>query len=158
MTSPVKFNKNGNLAKLVKKLQSLHRQKVSVGYFKEQPWHSEADMSYAELMQLHEYADSDSPWPRREVLNPLARGMSARKGTFKINLSKYLVRFIREDSFDRDKLFDYIGQWAVHESYKIFGNPAYLIVKSNPTPLVDTGELRDNFAWKVSFRGTVHTL
>lgn len=115
-------------------------------------------MPYAELMQLHEYADSTSPYPRRQVLNPLARQMSARKGKFKIELKNYLYRFIKEESYDRDKLLDHIGLWAVHKSYEIFGNPAYLEVRSNPTPLVDTGELRDNFAWKVSFRGTVHTL
>ena len=115
-------------------------------------------MPYAELMQLHEYADSSSPYPRREVMRPLAAHMRVRKGKFRSSLNQYMCRFIKEDAFDRDKLFDYIGQWVVHKSYEIFGNSAYLTVRSNPTPLVDTGELRDNFAWKVSFRGTVHTL
>lgn len=113
-------------------------------------------MPYAELMQLHEYADSSSPYPRRPVLQPLA--MQISKGKFKLDLKKYLCRFINEEAYDRDKLFDHVGLWAVHKSYEIFGNPAYLEVRTNPTPLVDTSELRDNFAWKVSFRGTVHTL
>jgi hypothetical protein len=117
-------------------------------------------MPYAELMQLHEYADSSSPYPPRPVMSILEHQMKAKKGEFRINVDKYLCRFINEDAFDRDKLFDYIGQWVVHKSYEVFGNAGfpYLAVRTNPTPLVDTGELRDNFAWKVSFRGTVHTL
>ena len=156
MKSQVKFNQNGKLANLVKKLKTLHKQKVEFGYFEEQGYHSEAEMPYTMLMRIHEYGEGTLA--SRPVLQNLSNQMSARGGSFRTTLKNELCQFITKDNYTAITLLNELGAWGVHKAHRIFGNPAYLLVTYNPTPLVDTGELAENFAWKVSLVGTVNTL
>lgn len=153
--SRVKFNQNGNLAKLVKKLQSVHNQRVQTGYFKEQGEHPTAEMTYAELMRIHEYGDGN--FPARPVFKNLRFDI---RNEIKPHLIKQLRMFVKNPTYTREHLFDSVGKWVADKAFDIFGNRGgnYLTVTYNPSPLIDTGSLESNFAYKVSFIGRVVTL
>lgn len=158
MNSKVKFNRNGNLGKLLNKLQKLNRQKVQIGYFQSQGIHTPSELHYTELMRIHEYG-TDTIKAR-----PVFAGAwytlaeEVRGKAFKVTMTNYLNRYVKEaENFNNDKLLDYVGQWGVRYVQSVFGDPV-LGVTWNPTPLIDTGELSENVAWKVTLRGKVHTL
>jgi len=162
MTSKVTFKRNGNLAKLVAKLQKLNRQKIEVGYFQSQGIHTSAKLHYTELMRIHEHGVGVYVRPvlgaekSYNYSDTIVGQMEA--GSFKKLLKGWLCDYVKNANFTNDHLADKFGMWAVHSANEIFGNPDVLWVTTNETPLIDTSELADNFAWKVSWRGTVHTL
>ena len=129
-----------------------------MGYFQSQGIHSPSELYYTELMRIHEYG-TDTIKARPVLAGAwytLAEEM--RTKAFSIKLKSFLCRYVKEDkNFNNDKLLDYVGQWGVRYAQDIFGDPI-LGVTWNPTPLVETGELSDNFAWKTTLTGRVHTL
>lgn len=112
-------------------------------------------MSYAELMRMHEYGDGN--FPPRPVFKFLRKEIETE---FKPHLIKHINMFISKPTYTRDYLFDGVGKWVADKAFEIFGNRGdnYLTVTYNETPLIDTGALESNFAYKVSFVGKVVTL
>lgn len=143
---------NKLLSKLKKKLEDLDDQKVQIGYFKEQGNHQRANMPYASLSYIHAYADEFGlPFPSRPVLpqiRPSIGGGVNQNKFFKGLLCKYML----SDAYSANDLLVDVGKKYQDDGRFIFGNAAYLAVTEggNPTPLDDTGELKDNFAYRTS--------
>ena len=128
---------------------------MQTGYFREQGEHPTAEMTYAELMRIHEYGDGN--FPARPVFKNLRFDIQHE---LRPSLIKQLNMFIKTPAYTRESLFDSVGKWVADKAYDIFGNRggSYLTVTYNQSPLIDTGALESNFAYKVSFVGKVVTL
>lgn len=136
----VQFNPKGNLGKLLNKLQTLNKQKIEVGYFSEQGLHATGD-SYANIMKVNY-----NGW---QIMNLVSNAMKTdirkRSGT----LSREINQLVHTNQSTNNFLMD-LGNTYAHYSINYFGNDNFLVVTSNPTPMIDTGELADNFAWRTS--------
>lgn len=143
------------LNKLMKKISKIHGQYVSIGYFKEQNLHSEANMPYANLLYIHAYGLVDGA-PVRDVmghLKPMIYGANEESPLIKSLLKQF---FCNKTTIEH--VFSKIGETYQDKGKSIFGNPTILQAsESNPTPLIDTSELKDNFAYKTSIRMEVVT-
>lgn len=149
------MNPKGNLAKLVQKLKKLNNQKVDLGYFEEQGLHSSGD-SYVEIMKVHELGEYGMP--ARPVLGNVSilidRDFERSTGA----LWTFINSLVHTPSSSISDELDKLGSVYAHYSERIFGNPAYLTVTFNPEPLVDTGELAENFAWRTTLNMTYKTV
>ena len=136
----VQFNPKGNLGKLLTKLQKLNKQKIEVGYFAEQQLHATGD-SYANIMKVNY-----NGW---QIMNLVSNAIKAdiRKGSG--TLARELNQLVHSNQEPTKFLMD-LGNTYAHYSINYFGNDQFLVVTYNPTPMVDTGELADNFAWRTS--------
>ena len=145
----VTFNPNGRLGKLVKKLEQLNKQKVEVGYFSEQPLHYTED-SYANIMKVNE-----NGWTIMSLI-----GDAIRNDLRKVNgvLGRELKQLVHTTSFSPQNMLDNLGNTYAHYSINYFGNDQVLVVTSNPIPMVDTGELSENFAWRTSLTMSYKTV
>lgn len=160
MSSKVVMKQNGNLAKLVKKLRQLNKQNVKFGYFQEQGIHTASGLHFTELMRIHEYG-LGGVWVR-PVLGvshawPFTLKGEMESASFTKLMGTYLNDYVQKD-MTNDQLADRFAMWSIRTVEGIFGNSPPLKYTYNETPLIDTGELADNFAWKVSWRGVIHTL
>lgn len=160
MPSKVTMKRNGNLAKLVKKLKALNRQKVEFGYFQEQGIHTPSNLYFTELMRIHE--DGQGVSVRPVLGNPHAWPHTVKgqmeTSTFTALTANWLKDYVRNIDMTNDRLADKFSMWAVHTAGDIFGQSPPLRYTYNETPLIDTGELSDNFAWRVSWQGVIRTL
>lgn len=153
------MKRNGNLAKLVKKLQALNKQKVEFGYFEEQGLH-QSGLKYTELMSIHENGDGGvAVRPVLGKFHPYSHTLLGQMGDkpFTTLTTKWLNDYIHTD-MTNDRLADKFSMWAVHSAGDIFGNTPPLVFTYNETPLIDTGELSSNFAWRISWQGVVRSL
>jgi hypothetical protein len=148
MTS-VKFNPNGNLGKLLKRLHQMNNQKIELGYFSEQLPHASGD-DYADIMMSHGNGFMIMDYIKFDVESDLLKSNGA--------LGKELNMFIHNPSTSTATLLDNIGNTYAHYSTYYFGNSDKLYVTFNPTPMVDTGELADNFAWRTTINTTYKTV
>lgn len=143
------------LNKLFQKIKNIHDQHVSIGYFKSQGLHSQANMPYANLLYIHAHGLVYGA-PVRDVmahLRPMITG-----GNSESSMILKLLRDYFNNKMTREEVFSEIGRSYRDKGKSIFGNPSYLeATDSNPTPLVDTKELRDNFAYKTSITMKVVT-
>lgn len=144
--------KTKNFEKLENKIKRLVKENVESGYFKEQPDHPTADMSYAQLMAIHEYGYGGLPErPVREIT------MSSMKGEVGKIIKRNLFRLSEE------KLLDLIGKNTTELAKSIFGespplepNSDYTIdMKGFDAPLIDSGVLRENWSYRVSINGKI---
>lgn len=144
--------KTKNFEKLAKKLQTLAKESVESGYFKEQPDHPEANMSYAQLMTIHEYGyDGNEERPVRDIT------MANMKGEVGKILKQNLFKLSEE------QLLDVIGKNTTRFAKSVFGdtsllasNSAYTIdLKGFDAPLVDSGLLANNWSYRVSINGKI---
>ena len=136
------------LARLKQKIDALHGQSTMIGYFKEQPMHPTANMSYAALAHTHAYSNL---YPERNVFNymkPWLGGSSASQTKFFKDL--FIRHFKYNTTLNLDIMMNKIGREYMEKGKNVFGNASLLTVTGNPTPLVDTGELRDHFAYKTT--------
>lgn len=143
------------LNKLFAKIKNINDQSVSIGYFKEQRPHSKANMPYANLLYIHAYGLVHGA-PVRDVmshLKPMINGGNPESGMILDRLRKYF-----NNKYTAEQVFSDIGQEYRDKGKSIFGNPSYLVAtSSNPTPLIDTKELMDNFAYRVSINMRIIT-
>lgn len=111
-------------------------------------------------MRIHEYG-LGGVWVR-PVLGvshawPFTLKGEMESASFTKLMGTYLNDYIKKD-MTNDQLADRFAMWSIRTVEGIFGNSPPLKYTYNETPLIDTGELVDNFAWKVSWRGVIHTL
>lgn len=159
MKMTVRRNKRkSKLSSLVAKLKALHGQSTKIGYFKEQGLHPNADMPYASLAYIHANAhEFGLPFPTRDIfapIKPVVGGYPAQSKFFK-NLLKRHIQL--KTSYTLENLLDDIGKKYRDDGKNIFGNTAYLEQTSNPTPLIDEGDLKKAFAYKTSFNYVIKT-
>jgi len=152
------------LEKVLKHFQSLDDLEIFTGYFKEQGNHSSASgegesLSYAEIMELHHFGTDNIP------SRPL---LSIATGELKRGNDKDLLQFCKDACGQIGKLpsnSKKIGREMRDYSKAIFGDmsvmdsnaPLTQALKGRDEPLVDTGELRDNLAYKTSLDDTPRT-
>lgn len=159
MPSKVTMKQNGNLSKLVKKLKALNKQKVEFGYFEEQGLH-QSGLKFTELMAIHEDGAGVAVRPVLGKFHPYSYTLTGQmeSSSFTKMTNSWLKEYIQNISMTNDRLADKFSMWAVHAAGEIFGNAPPLVFTYNETPLVDTGELSDNFAWRISWQGVIRTL
>ena len=140
---------------LIKKVSEVNNQSVSIGYFKEQGIHKDAKMPYANLLYIHAFGLVHGA-PVRDVMSHLKPMISGGNATSPQMLK--LLRNYFKNKITVEQVFSDIGATYRDKGKAIFGNPSYLTAtESNVTPLVDTGELQRNFAYKTSIKMEVVT-
>lgn len=147
--------KTKNLDRLMRKLAKLRMNQVETGYFREQKKHSESGLSYATMMNLHEYGFyGDIGYiPQRPVRQITTVYIKANWGRASKAISQYLFHK-KGIEYPLDWLGKHTGRYAV----SVFGNTTLLESNSQDTidikgfnsPLVDSGELRNNWSYKSS--------
>ena len=151
-------------------LKRLDGQSTEFGYFASQGKHTGADgiadYTYAGLAQALElgYFPKEGrhrkPMPFMEhVAQRTIYGINRRNS--KVNRAyRAWGRNItsRAGMGSPARLLNAVGEFAQEQSEVIFGNPAYFPqAPKNKTPLVTTGELKKNFAYKTSWDNKVRT-
>lgn len=141
MMKKVQFNPKGNLGKLLSKLQKLNNQKIEVGYFSEQGLHPTGD-SFANIMKIQ-----PNGWQIMNLMgNAIKTDIRKKNGVVGHELNKLVHTNTQPIQFLVD-----LGNTYAHYSINYFGNDMLLTYPTwNPTPMVDSGELARNFAWRTS--------
>ena len=153
------------LEKVLKHFQSLDDLEILTGYFEEQGNHQGAasegnDISYVDLMEMQHFGTDKIP------SRPL---LSISAGELKRGYDKDLFRFCKDACGQVGRLpsnSKKIGREMRDYSKAIFGDVGAMDSNAPLTqalkggrdePLVDTGELRDNLAYKTSLDDTPRT-
>lgn len=140
--------------KIRKSVKDIHQENVQVGYFAGQGQHA-SGLSFPALMAIHEFGTDDIP--KRPVFQITAFGAKPQK-------SSRIKSAIRNWSSnltgraDAKLLLDTIGKYYQKELQSLFGDtsalasnsPITIRIKGRDEPLVDSGELRDNLAYRNS--------
>ena len=140
-----------SLNKMMKHLKKITDTKIDMGYFKDSGVHSEG-MSYAELMNIHEYGIDVPSRPLLHIASDMIRSNITMQ-----NYSAPIKRFI--GSYEgSDVNTETIGSEMRREGSDIFGDSQLLLPNSpntnNPEhPLEDTGELKANLGSRVNGGG-----
>lgn len=155
--------KTRNLDKLARKIRKLGKQSVSSGYFAESGEHSNYHIKYATLMYMHEAGfEGDHGYiPSRPVRLQTYMYMQSTYSRWSRSIGDYLFRNKR-----MDYPLELIGKLSVQFATDLFGDSNRLVdnseqtqeIKGANTPLVDTGELRDNWAYKTSIDNQLVTM
>ena len=146
----LKRNKSkSRLHEVLNKINAMHDQSTSIGYFKEQQVHPTADMPYATLLDLHTYSDG-TQYHRGEIFKHIkpVLGAGGSQGKFFSKLLK--SHYMLDNGISLNDTLDDIGKKYQQDGRYVFGNTTFLLETTNPTPLIDTGELYENFAYKTS--------
>lgn len=139
----------------MEKLKKLNSQKIDLGYFEEQGLHSSGD-SYVDIMKVHELGEYGLP--ARPVLGNISILIDSDFERSTGALGTFINSLVHTPSSSISDELDKLGSVYAHYSERIFGNPAYLTVTFNPEPLIDTGELAENFAWRTTLNMTYKTV
>jgi len=140
--------------KIRKSVKDIHQENVQIGYFAGQGQHT-SGLSFPALMAIHEFGTDDIP--KRPVFQITAFGAKPQK-------SSRVKSAIRNWSSnlagraDAKLLLDTIGKYHQKELQSLFGDtsalasnrPTTIRIKGRDEPLVDSGELRDNLAYRNS--------
>lgn len=163
------IRKTRNKEALEKKLKAINKSDAESGYFKEQGFHnadngdgrtSTEPLTYAELMNLHEYGFEDNNLPARPVRAITLVQLRGSRNERKKLLSNYLYKGTSLDST--------LNGMAVRASQiakSIFGSTSLLApnstgwanLKGANSPLVDTGDLKANWAYRNSVSKVIKT-
>lgn len=145
------IRKTKNIERLIKKIQLLKNSSVESGYFIEQGVHSTIGLTYTELMRKHEWGFGV---PQRH-LRLSASNIVSSSPQNKKELKNYLYT-----NQDMDTYLNLTGSRITNVAQSLFGvitaevpsNAPYTILLKGgrDEPLVDTGELRDNWAYRTS--------
>ena len=143
--------------KKIKALKKFDKAKVEVGHFAAQGNHSEINESYVDLMKLHHTGGSVGgiPIPERPVMTHL--DFESREF---LN-SKQVENSLKSGVVfgDLNATLRFIGLRLREKEKNIFGDTSKLQPNADATiarkhgvdsPLVETGELRDKVAYKLS--------
>lgn len=150
-----KIVKKGNTTdKMRKNLIALNKENVKIGYFAEQGKHP-SGMTFAELMALQEFGTEDIP--KRPVFQITAFTKAPNKSRAVNGAVRNWTRDLAGPANTRT-LLNQIGRYYQKELKGLFGDgsaltpnsPLTIRIKGRDEPLVDSGELRDNLAYKNS--------
>lgn len=149
--------KNKDTQKMINMFKEFDSYVASVGHFADQGNHPTAKdpdgapISYVELMALH--AGANPNMPRRDILailkyvkNPQLKGSKYSKAF------KHMMRGEASPQAAKEAV-EKVAASLMEEEKKIFGNPKYLTVTSNPTPMVDTGATKKATTYRVKKKG-----
>lgn len=162
----VKKGRTTDWDKLKKHFQQLDGLEVDAGYFAESGYHSDAGIPYATLMYRHEFGLFDDAegalknTPPRPLMTLTAEA-SIKPSIMRGNLgrlAKDTCGQIGKLSSNANKLgkeMQKLGQSMFGDSMLADNAPLTQKLKGRNDPLVDTGELRQNFGYKTSLDDTV---
>lgn len=141
--------KTKNLDGLINKINNLKKAKIETGYLDSSLHYS--GETYAELMAWYEYGEitfNGIPmiYPVRAITINKHKRNAAKKKELKNTLVDYLFKGESLNSILND-----VGQQFTETAQSIFNNTSELPVYSNPTPLFETGDLRDNWKYTVTY-------
>lgn len=152
ITAKICKKKSGTLKKLQKHFKELNDLKLKAGYFSDSGMHSTANMSYAQLMSLHEFGIDVPERPAIQIAGHLL--FLGQNKDFK-QAAKNLVGQVGK----KNKNENILGEILKNQIHDIFGDPTKLQPNSRDkgrnTPLIDTEELLDNLGYKVNNKGVV---
>jgi hypothetical protein len=145
------------LGKLTKRLLALHDQRSRIGYWADSGTHSTANMSYASLAFIHAYP-VQGKHPERNIfapVKPFVGGGSSQDSEFFKRLLKQYVKF--DSRYTAENLLDTIGKDYTQRVDNVFGNTALLYTTQggNPTPLIDSSELKDHLGYRTTINYTL---
>jgi hypothetical protein len=137
------------LEDLEKKLRSLTKASVASGYFPESGLHPESGLTYAELMNQHEYGFGVPKRPVRQIT------------LMKVQDPAYWAQDIKNYLEGKSSLSNSLhkmGMEITTTAQSIFGSTTYLqnnspitiAIKGKDSPLKDSGDLREAWTWKIS--------
>lgn len=138
---------------LQKKIKDIQKASVSSGYYPESGIHEDSGMHYAALMSLHEYGSMIEGIPARPV-REITINSAIKNGMYwSYDVSNYL-----NGKKSLNSSLNSIGSEFTDTAQGIFGSSPPLTenakstveIKGKNTPLVDTGDLRNKWTWKVS--------
>ena len=131
----------------------LNEQRAEIGYFQDSGTHTLANMSYASLAFIHAFPEQGYH-PTRNIFAPIKPIKGSRQDStyFKGVLKGYVQLDSPVSAHD---VLDTIGREYQQRVDHVFGNTALLVVTSNPTPMVDTSELRDHLGYKTTLHYTL---
>ena len=136
---------SGGILDKAKKLQALSKtDNADVGWFAADGEHPTAEMTYPELAHYH--ATGSNNVPVRDVLE-ITKGLykAGKYPRLNATLAHYLSTGQGYEEF-----LDALGESFWMESHTVIGHSPPLVLTSNPTPLVDTGELRDHLSYRTT--------
>jgi hypothetical protein len=137
---------NNELEKKIDKLGSLDGQNVQVGWFVSQGVHEPSGYLFPELVGIHH---NGIGVPKRPILSVVANLKSPPSNS--MNINRLFRSFIRNiDTVDKKWLLDELGKHYVRVIKKFFGSSHLSPTENNPDPLIDTGTLKKNTAYKNS--------
>ena len=163
LTAKVKKNPNSKtLEKLAKHINELKNTKLKFGYFDDSGNHSQSNRSgepipYSALMAWHELGLGDYPArPLLTIAQQLAQDDFVSGKYTKI--TKSVISDVGNNSLHVNRLASDIrdDMKSVFGSDYLQGNSESTILnKGFDSPLEETGELRDNFGYKINNEGVV---
>lgn len=123
-----------------------------VGWFASDGAHPSADgMTYPALAKYH--ATGSEGVPIRDVLGVALDFFSPKEHP---DITRALSEYINKPTdTSLDNLISQVGESFWLECLDTIGNPARLATTSNPTPLVDTGELRSHLSYRTHANPTL---
>ena len=137
-----------------KAMKVLDKSKAEVGFFQSQGRHH-SGLTYPTLMKIHEYGGGNNP------IRPVFR-IATRKARISPKRNKYVKSAFNSwvkaapKRTDPTKILEAIGESLKAQLKPIFGSN-YLTVTSNPTPLVDTGDLASKVTFRISTESVPRT-
>lgn len=143
----------GGIQDKIKEMSKASGEYAEAGWFQEQGKHPTAQMTYPELAHYH--ATGTEGVPVRDVIR-IVKGMYDPKDEPKVKeaISKW---FNNPTDSTLKVVLDMLGETAWSKIKTVVGNPAYLQVTGNPTPLKDSGALYDHVARRTSKDRTIKT-
>lgn len=130
---------------LLKHLKTIAETHIQVGYFSDTGNHSGAEIPYAELMHSLELNLSDQFQVGYPALQVGGNDIVTKPTPTFISEVKELIVDVGQSSQNIEP----VAKEAREIVYDVFGDGTKLPVTSNPTPLVDTGELRAALTYKI---------
>lgn len=156
------------LGNLRKRLLEIDGSSVEVGYFKENGYHEEAELTYAQLFAIQSLGASSAGIPARPVLdlnfqlwNPLDKNTYVKR-LLKRHLSGI---YNKNPAISFSSVLENIGGHYVQSTRDAFGdlsklqsNTPYTIArKGKNSPLIESGKLKAKMSYVTSFKGIVVT-
>ena len=152
-----KFKSKGKTRKLAAALDELAKEKVQIGWFKEQGNHSSGD-SYVDVARTNALGIKDGRLrPRRD---PKAIVENFEKPATQKEVRKIISRKIdNPKKVTNEQVLNEIGQHYQKSLKKKLGVPHPLNPAGplNPDPMLDTGELKDNVGYRTSKNKNIRT-
>lgn len=145
-----------NFDALKRRIRKIQNEKVFYGYFAEQGDHSKWNISYAELMAINEFGNEADGIPPRPVFTITIKSKANYYPVIKSALSKYFYKL--DSSFNPEQPLSDIGYGLAMKTASNFGDTTQLEPNADWTiqekgkdePLVWTGELQANIAYKTT--------
>ncbi len=123
-----------------------------VGWFASDGVHPDTDgMTYPDLARYH--ATGSEGVPIRDVLGVALDFFSPKEHP---DIARSISEYLNTPTKGAlDNVISHLGESFWQECLDTIGNPARLETTSNPTPLVDTGELRDHLSYRTHANPTL---